>query len=89
MVRITHPFHPLAGREIELMCRRLHWGDDRIAYRDEAGRLCWIAADLTDVDPPDDYQRVAAGAQPSSSTRTASTIRRASTTACSSASRAR
>jgi NAD(P)-dependent dehydrogenase (short-subunit alcohol dehydrogenase family) len=61
MVRITHPFHPLTGHEIELICRRLHWGDDRIAYHNEAGRLSWISADLTDVDPPDDFQRVAAG----------------------------
>jgi hypothetical protein len=61
MVRITHVFHPLAGHETELICRRVHWGDDRIAYHNEAGRLCWISADLTDVDPPDDFQRVAAG----------------------------
>jgi uncharacterized protein DUF5372 len=60
-VRITHPFHPLSGHEIELICRRLHWGEDRVAYHDEAGRLRWISADLTDVDPPEDFQRVAAG----------------------------
>lgn len=62
MVRVTHPFHPLSGHEIELICRRLHWGDDRIAYYNEAGRLCWISADLTDVDPLDNFRCIAAGA---------------------------
>jgi hypothetical protein len=28
-VRITHPFHPYAGREFDLICRRRHWGEDR------------------------------------------------------------
>ncbi|MCA6105614.1 hypothetical protein J6525_46185, partial [Bradyrhizobium sp. WSM 4400] len=31
-VRITHPFHPLCGRKFELICRRRHWGEDRVVY---------------------------------------------------------
>ncbi|WP_225649627.1 DUF5372 family protein, partial [Bradyrhizobium australafricanum] len=31
-MRITHPFHPLCGRKFELICRRRHWGEDRVVY---------------------------------------------------------
>jgi hypothetical protein len=60
-VRITHPFHPQSGREFELVCRRRHWSEDRVTYLDEDGRLRSISADLTDVDPVDEFRRVAAG----------------------------
>jgi hypothetical protein len=60
-VRITHPFHPLSGRKVELISRRRHWGEDRILYLDEAGRLRWIACAWTDIEPPDEFRRIAAG----------------------------
>jgi hypothetical protein len=60
-VRITHPFHPLRGRAFELMCRRRHWGEDRVVYAGEDGRLCTIASAFTDIDPVDEFRRMAAG----------------------------
>lgn len=60
-VRITHPFHPHSGREFELICRRRHWGEDRVVYTDEDGRLRTISAALTDVAPVDAFRRVAGG----------------------------
>ena len=60
-VRITHPFHPQFGHEIEVVCRRLHWGEDRIVYADQSGALRSIAAGLTDVVPQDEFRRVADG----------------------------
>lgn len=36
-VRITHPFHPLFGQEIECVERRIGWGDDLLFYRDRLG----------------------------------------------------
>jgi hypothetical protein len=63
-VRITHPFHPLCGRTIEVVCRRRYWGEDRIVYVDDNGRPRFIAAVWTDVDPVDPFRRVAAGRAP-------------------------
>jgi hypothetical protein len=60
-VRITHPFHPHSGREFELICRRRHWGEDRVVYTDEDGRLRTISAALTDVAPVDAFRHVAGG----------------------------
>ena len=60
-VRITHPFHPLCGRKVELISRRRHWGEDRLLYSDESGRLRWVASAWTDIDPADEFRRIAAG----------------------------
>jgi len=60
-VRVTHPFHPRHGQEIDVACRRRHWGEDRLVYLDGGGHLCSICASLTDVDPPDEFRRIAAG----------------------------
>jgi hypothetical protein len=60
-VRITHPFHPLRGRELDLVSRGFHWGEDRVVYRSPDGALRTISAALTDLDPPDEFRRVAAG----------------------------
>jgi hypothetical protein len=60
-VRITHPFHPHCGREFELICRRRHWGEDRVVYSDEDGRLRTISAAFTDVAPLDEFRLVAGG----------------------------
>jgi len=60
-VRIIHPFHPLYGHEFDLVSRRRHWGEDRAVYRGPEGALRTITAALTDVDPPDEFRRVAAG----------------------------
>jgi len=60
-VRITHPFHPLTGQELDLVCRRRHWGEDRVVCRTPDGTLHTVTSDLTDVDPPNDFQRIAAG----------------------------
>jgi hypothetical protein len=60
-VRITHPFHPHRGREFDLICRRRHWGEDRVVYTGDDGRLRTISAALTDVAPVDAFRHVAGG----------------------------
>jgi hypothetical protein len=60
-VRITHPHHPLHGRTFELICRRHHWGEDRVVYTGEDGRLCTIASAFTDIDPLDVFRLISAG----------------------------
>jgi hypothetical protein len=60
-VRITHPFHPHSGREFELICRRRHWGEDRVVYSGDDGRLRTISAAFTDVAPLDEFRLLAGG----------------------------
>ncbi len=60
-VRITHPFHPLFGRDIDVVERRHNWGEDRIFYRDPNGYLLSLPARWTSVDAEDPFVVVAAG----------------------------
>jgi len=48
-------------RPRDLISRRRHWGEDRIVYLDEAGRLRWIASAWTDIEPADEFRLIAAG----------------------------
>jgi hypothetical protein len=57
-VRITHPFHPQAGHELEVVCRHKHWGEDLIVYVSPDGTLRFIATHLTDLEPLDEFLRV-------------------------------
>lgn len=58
-VRITHPFHPQCGYELDVVCRRRHWGEDRIVYAGPNGALCSIATHLTDLVSQNEFRRVA------------------------------
>ena len=60
-VRITHPFHPLCGLEIDVVERRPHWGEDRVFYRDPDGYLLSLPARWTSVEEEDSFVVVAAG----------------------------
>ena len=60
-MRITHPFHPLVGREIDVVERRCNWGEDRIFYRDPDGYLVSLPARWTSVEAEDPFVVVAAG----------------------------
>ena len=58
---MTHPFHPLAGLEFDLVVRKRNWGEDRVFLFDGDGRFRSMPAGWTDVDPPDPFVAVAAG----------------------------
>jgi hypothetical protein len=60
-VRVTHPFHPLAGQEFEFVKRRKNWQVDRVYYLDAAGGLATLPAEWTDVVAPDAFVVLAAG----------------------------
>lgn len=49
----------MVGREFELVCRRLHWGEDRVVYVGPDGVLRSVSASLTDIDPLDDFRLLA------------------------------
>jgi hypothetical protein len=60
-VRVTHPFHPLAGREFDLVVRKNNWAEDRVFFFVDATRMTSMPAGWTDVDPPDPFVVLSAG----------------------------
>ena len=63
-MRVTHPFHPLDGRDFEFVAYRQNWGEDRVHLHDENGRLFSLPAGWTDVAAADPFVVVAAGRAP-------------------------
>jgi hypothetical protein len=61
---VTHPFHPLSGRDFEFVEHKLNWGEDRVWLHDENGQLFSLPAGWTDVPAPDLFVVVAAGRCP-------------------------
>jgi hypothetical protein len=61
---VTHPFHPLLGREFEFVEQKLNWGEDRVFLRDEDGQLFSLPAGWTDAMAPDPFTVIAAGRCP-------------------------
>jgi len=60
-VRITHPFHPRYGQEIDFVVHRHNWGEDRVYFRECDGHLASLPARWTSVVPDDPFVVVAAG----------------------------
>jgi len=58
---VTHPFHPLADREFDLVVRKHTWAEDRVFFFDDNGQLSSLPAGWTDVDPVDPFVAIAAG----------------------------
>ena len=63
-VRVTHPFHPRFGQELEFVKRLVTWRVDRVFFFDEAGALGSLPAEWTDLAPPDGFVVVAHGRVP-------------------------
>jgi Family of unknown function (DUF5372) len=63
-VRVTHPFHPWAGREFEFVKRRHNWRADRVYVRDDRGELVSLPAEWTDAVPDDPFVVVSVGRAP-------------------------
>ena len=63
-VRVTHPFHPRFGQELEFVKRLLTWRADRVFFFDEAGAVGSLPAEWTDLAPPDGFVVVARGRVP-------------------------
>jgi len=63
-VRVTHPFHPLFGREFDLVSQRHAWGHVRVGVSDDQGRLISLPAGWTSVGAEDPFVVIAAGRSP-------------------------
>ena len=59
--QITHPYHPLFKREFEAVTFRQNWGEDRVWFYDNEGRLQSVPTSWTDAAPMDVLVVVAAG----------------------------
>ena len=42
--KITHPFHPLNGKELELVTDRHNWGEDRVYFYADQDDLVSVPA---------------------------------------------
>jgi hypothetical protein len=63
-VKITHPFHPLAGQEFGFAFRRSNWGEDRVFVFIADGGVRSFPAGWTDAAAIDPFVVVAAGRSP-------------------------
>ena len=61
VVRITHPFHPLCGREFAFVYSKHCWGLDRVFCQGEDGRIRSFPAGWTDFAVTDSFVKVSAG----------------------------
>ena len=60
-VRVTHPFHPLFGQELDFVERRHNWGEDRVFYRDRQGHMASLPTGWTSAAAEDPFVVMAAG----------------------------
>ena len=58
---MTHPFHPLCGREFELVTYRQNWGEDRVYFHDDQGQLRALSAGWTSLGADDPFVVISAG----------------------------
>ena len=61
---ITHPFHPLFGKALELVTLRHNWGSAQVYYHDVAGRLRQLPLAWTSLSTEDPVVVTGAGRSP-------------------------
>lgn len=59
--RVTHPFHPLFGREYTLLSYQRCWGEDRVFFVDETDEVRRLPARWTSVVADDPFVVMSAG----------------------------
>jgi hypothetical protein len=58
---VTHPFHPQRGEKWVLATRRVVWGEDRVNYFDQQGKLCSMLTAWTDLAALDFFAQASQG----------------------------
>jgi len=51
-VRITHPFHPLSGRQLRRVGESANWAGRRVVCADDGGAVYAVPIEWTDVAVP-------------------------------------
>jgi hypothetical protein len=59
--KVTHPFHPRRGEELEYFEYRRDWSGQRVYFHDESGCLTSMPAEWTSVVPPHPLQVIGEG----------------------------
>ncbi len=59
--RVTHPHHPLAGKEFDLVERNARTGGDRVYFQGNQSRIESIPVEWTDMAPEDPFVVLSAG----------------------------
>jgi len=59
--RVTHPFHPLRGREFDTLDERWSWGKRWLYCCEDDGRLFCVPASWTDQAEQDPFVVISAG----------------------------
>jgi hypothetical protein len=60
-LRVTHPFHPLRGREFDVLDERRAWGTHWFYCSEDDGRLFCLSSSWTDRAEVDPFVVVSAG----------------------------
>jgi Family of unknown function (DUF5372) len=63
-VQITHPFHPLRGKQFDLVEHRCIFRESYVYFQDNSGQLREIPAAWTDFVAADAFVQLAAGRSP-------------------------
>ena len=63
-MRVTHPFHPLSGRQFELIEHRAIFAENIVYFHDDSGDLREIPAAWTDFIMLDPFVEIAMGRSP-------------------------
>ena len=58
---MTHPFHPLYGRQFEILNYRHSWGEYRVTFYETADHVRILPVAWTNLAPPDPSVVLAAG----------------------------
>ena len=58
---MTHPFHPLVGREFTIVTRRHYWGDQQLVFYNDWHALVSIPLAWTSLAPVDPFVVLSAG----------------------------
>ena len=61
---MTHPFHPLFGREFSIVTHRQYWGEERLVFYDDQHVLVSIPLAWTSLAPPDPFVVLSADRSP-------------------------
>ncbi len=60
-MRVTHPFHPLHGQELELVQACRGWHEERVCLQREDGQLTWLSRRWTSLATVDPFVELSAG----------------------------
>lgn len=58
---MTHPFHPLVGRKFPLVVHARNWGEDRVYFYDDEGRLRSLPSSWTSLGQVDPFVVLSGG----------------------------